>query len=247
MKGDQFGSDWWEALSESGVPHVTWFYDELRRMRYSAEQLSVVGPIATYSACDVRTLAASGITVTHVPLGFDALADVVDRSHEGISFVGARYPGREATLRRLVAAGVTVKAFGRGWSRRPLDIIRSGQFRHPGVASGPQLDRSESYGLMKASAATLNLHGDQDGFTMRTFEAPGVGAVHICDRQDVAMHYEIGAETLVFSTEEELAEICHRVLADPVWAGSIRERGRKRTLAEHTLVHRMRTLETLWA
>ena len=28
---------------------------------------------------------------------------------------------------------------------------------------------------MAASAATLNLHGDQDGFTMRTFEAAASG------------------------------------------------------------------------
>ncbi len=44
-----------------------------------------------------------------------------------------------------------------------------------------------------------------------------------------------------------LAEHAERVIREPVWARGIAEAGRRRALAEHTLVHRMREVEVLWA
>lgn len=100
---------------------------------------------------------------------------------------------------------------------------------------------------MAGSEATLNIHGHQDGFTMRTFEACGVGALQLVDRADVDVHFEPGREVLVFTDGDELAEHAERVIREPVWARSIAEAGRRRALAEHTLVHRMREVEALWA
>ena len=58
------------------------------------------------------------------------------------------------------------------------------------------------------------LDGDQDGFTMRTFEACGVGAVQLVDRADVAQHYEPGTEVAVFDGVDEAAELARRAAAD---------------------------------
>ncbi len=99
---------------------------------------------------------------------------------------------------------------------------------------------------MAGARATLNVHGDQDGFTMRTFEACGVGAVQLVDRADVSRHYEPGVELAVFGSPEEAAELAHRAATDRPWADRLRAAGRARTIAEHTFVHRARALEALW-
>lgn len=246
IKGDQLGDEWWQALQSSGARYGTWMYDELRRMRFSDDQLKALGPIASYSPADVLDLRARGFEAIDVPLAYDADLPVVPTSEQSITFVGARYPSRENTLRALQLAGVPVKAYGKQWSRHLWDMVRTRQFSDPGIATGRDLDRSHAYGVMAASPATLNIHGDQDGFTMRTFEAPGVGGLHIVDRTDVDRYYDLGTEVLAYSSEDELVDICHRVLADPAWAQTIREAGRRRTLAEHTFDERVKLLETLW-
>lgn len=247
IRGDLLGGEWWEQLDHLSMPRVTWFYDELRRMRYDEGLLDEIGPLATYSPIDAKDLAERGLDSHHVPLGFDALQPISARDVRGVSFIGARYPGREHVLRSLAAHGVDVVAFGRDWSRHPVDVLRSGQFTHPGVRAERELPRSLAYGAMQGSAATMNLHGDQDGFTMRTFEAAGVGGVQICDRSDVSEHYDVGTELLTFAHLDELVELCRRTTRDVGWADGLRVQGQRRTLAEHTLAHRLRRLEGLWA
>ncbi|HET8931717.1 MAG TPA: glycosyltransferase, partial [Acidimicrobiales bacterium] len=102
-------------------------------------------------------------------------------------------------------------------------------------------------GMMAGATATINVHGDQDGFTMRTFEASGVGALQLIDRPDVGMHYEPGVEILTFDSAAEISELVARAHREPRWATRIRAAARKRTLAEHTFAHRARELEDLWA
>ena len=125
-------------------------------------------------------------------------------------------------------------------------MARTRNFKDSGVPAGRDLDRSTAYGMMQSSPATLNIHGDQDGFTMRTFEASGVNGLQIVDRLDVERYYIPGEEVLVYSSPEELVEISRRVFRDKAWANKIREAGYRRTLAEHTFDKRVKTLEQLW-
>lgn len=247
VRGDALDEDWWDALRRSGARHLTWMYDELRRMRYSPGTLGEIGMIASYSALDVADMAADGLDVHHLPLGYDALEPVADRRLDAVSLIGARYRNREVMLQQVADAGIAVKAFGREWSRHPVDILRTGQRASPGVPVGRQLKRFDAYGIMRGSVATLNMHSDQDGFTMRTFEAPGVGAVELCDRDDVAEFYDLDSEVAVFRGPDELVDQCRRAMVDTAWAERIRAQGRARTLAEHTLAHRLREVARLWA
>ena len=246
VKGDQLGSDWWNEVDRSGAARVTWFYDELRRMRYSAEDLLRIGPIASYSPLDVASLTEMGARAQHVPLAYDSRISRIAQTQQLITFVGARYPSRQDVLQRLYRAGVPVRAYGKTWSRRPLDVLRTRQFSHPGIPAGPDLNRQAAYGIMEGSSATINVPGDQDGFTMRTFEASGVGALQLVDRSDVQRHYAVGSEVLVFDSFDELLHYSRRALRDTAWAANIRAAGRRRTMAEHTFDHRARTLEQLW-
>lgn len=247
VKGDRLGDDWWAAVDRWNGPRVTWLYDEIDRMAYTREQLAAMPVVATYSAADAASLAGTAGTVRHLPLGHDSLLAFHRRPTGAVTFIGARYPQRKTLLAGLVAAGIPVRAYGRDWSRHPADVLASRHWRPPGVPAGRTLARDEAYGVMAGSEATLNIHGHQDGFTMRTFEACGVGALQLVDRADVDVHFEPGREVLVFADGDELAEHAERAIREPVWARGIAEAGRRRALAEHTLVHRMREVEVLWA
>lgn len=246
VKGDLLDGAFWDELSESGLPHVLWLYDEFRRTRHDRERLASVGTVVSYSTGDVAMLAELGIRATHVPGAFDpgCVSRRVDSSD--VIFVGARYPGRERTLVELRRRGVPIRAVGRDWSRRPMDRLRSWSWSRPDVPSQPSVSRSAAAGLAAGAVASLNLHENQDGFTMRTFEIAGAGGVQIIDRNDVGDLYEPGKEILVATDVDEMVEVVDRIRRDPAWASRVATAGRDRTFAEHTFAHRAAVLESLW-
>jgi spore maturation protein CgeB len=248
VKGDTLGDSFWEQLSDAGLPRVTWLYDEVRRTRFTPELLARVGPLATYSALDHASFAGHGWDSRYLPLAFDhrLVAHPPASRTSDVTLVGARYPSRERAMRALVAAGVPVRAYGRDWSGHPVDRLRTWSVRRPGVPASRDLDRAAAYRVLAESAATLNLHGDQDGFTMRTFEAAGVGGLQLIDRTDVTGLYDDGVELVGFTSPDELVDLCRRARVDAEWAQGIRAAARARTLAEHTFDQRVAVLEDAW-
>jgi spore maturation protein CgeB len=217
-------------------------------MRHQGETLARATAVTSYSPLDVKRLREDGIDAHHLPNAFDrdrATVRPMTRRDE-ISFVGARYPDREQALVGLHQAGVPVRAYGRDWSRHPFDRLRTWGWRRPDVPAERGVDRDTAYAVMAASAATVNMHTDQDGFAMRTFEACGAGAVQLIDRPDLAGLYDDGVEVAAWETFDELLELCQRARVDLAWADGLREAGRKRTLAEHTFDHRVAVVEQLW-
>ncbi|PKW27082.1 CgeB family protein [Phycicoccus duodecadis] len=247
VKGDAFDDGFWDLMQTRRQRRALWLYDELRRTGHTDGSLAAAGPIASYSPLDVATLAARGLRAEHVPLAYDPGEPVtpLPRSPD-VVFVGARYPSRKTLLDHLAAAGVPVRAYGRDWSGHPVDRLRTWRVRTPALPAGRDLGRPDTYGVMAAATAALNIHADQDGFTMRTFEACGVGALQLVDRADVGRHYEPGVEVAVFADADEAVALAHRAAADPAWAEGLRRAGRARTLAEHTFAHRAAALEALW-
>lgn len=252
IKGDVLGEAFWDAIEVCGARTVTWFYDELRRMTMrtaSPEHLARRRAIATYSAQDAQALAlqfGTDVPVVHLPLAFDDSLRFSPRSSPEVSFIGARYGDRERLLSCLVQAGVPSRAYGRDWSRHPVDLVRTWSLRRPSVPASRDLDRADAYAVMAGSSATINVHGDQDGFTMRTFEACGVGGLQLIDRDDVSELYEPSRELMVFNSPEELVELARRAMRDEGWSAAIRHAGRQRTLSEHTFAARVPVLESIW-
>lgn len=248
IRGDDLTSGFWQAVDESGARRALWLYDEVRRMKYRASDLLRLSPIATYSRHDEEWLRGLGVATIHVANAYDPARPLPPRRpRPEISFVGARLPKRETLLLGLADAGVPVRAYGRDWSSHPLDRLRTWRWTTPHIPNARDLPLEEAWGVMRDSLATVNIHGDQDGFTMRTFEAPGVGAVQLIDRPDVEEYFEPDREVLVFTDLDSLVDQSRRAVSDPRAMTSIRERGAKRALAEHTFVHRARSLEALWA
>ncbi len=250
IRGDVFDEDFWTVAAGDGRRAAIWLYDEVRRTpRFDREMVSRYAAFATYSPLDAQALTAAGIPTTYVPTGFDDRRPVRPPSAplDLVNFIGAPLPGRIAALRQLLDADVPVRAWGRGWSDHPVDRARTWRARGRGIPNARDVPGDEALAIMRDSAATLNVHGDQDGLTMRTFESCGVGGVQLIDRPDIGEFYEPEREVLVFESPEELVEQARRALQRPQDFTELRERARQRTLAEHTFVHRAKELEKLWA
>lgn len=249
IRGDVLTEEFWALAAENGRRVGVWMYDEIRRTSFDADLVGRYAQLATYSAHDAATLKAEGHRIAHVPLGFDASSAIDDTAAGAglVSFVGAPFAKREAALATLVSAGVPVQAWGRGWSDHVLDRTRTWRVRSLGIPAKRDVAGPSAHAIMRNSSATLNIHGDQDGFTMRTFEAAGVGAVQIVDRADVEDFYVPCEEVLVYDDHEELVDLCRHAVARPQDLTMLRENARRRTLAEHTLTHRASALLESWS
>ncbi len=247
IKADRIGSAFWDDVDDLGIVRILWLYDELRRTAEVPEDLRRFPKVVSYSPGDVRDLVAIGVDAEYLPTGFDADVRAHPARTGAVVFVGARYPNREAQLVALHRAGVAVRAYGRDWSHHPVDRLRTWSWHRPEVPNERDVPLQRAYDLVAGSVAAVNIHADQDGFTLRTFEAPGVGALQLIDRPDVDTLYEPGVEVMTYTSVDELVDLCQRSHRDPIWRAAIGRAGQKRTLAEHTFDHRVERLAALWA
>jgi spore maturation protein CgeB len=247
VKGDELGRAYWEGVDDSGAQQLLWLYDELARMDLDDSVLASRPSVVSYSPHDVDVLRARGLRVGHVLDAFDHTIPFVPIPSEDVVFVGARYPDRTRILTGIHQRGIPVRAYGRDWSHHPLDRLRTWDLGRPDLPAERDVDRSTAYGITAGAVAAINSHTDQDGFTMRTYELPGTGSLQLIDRPDVDQLYDPGSEVLVFADLDELTDLCNRARADRGWARGIADRGRARTLAEHTFDHRVPVLEDAWS
>lgn len=248
IRGDDFTEDFWNVVLNGPARHGLWIYDEMRRMRFAPGQVEQLGPLATYSKHDQAQLASNGVEAIHVLNAYDPNRSLrAARLQNEFTFVGARFEKRERLLSNMVQHSLPVRAYGRDWSSHPIDRLRTWRWKTPSLPNHRDIPLSEAWAVMRDSLGTINIHGDQDGFTMRTFEACGVGGVQLIDRPDVTELFEPDKEVLVFSTPDELVDKAQRVLADPIRMAKLREAAAKRAAAEHTFKHRAQVLEQLWA
>nr|WP_300339532.1 glycosyltransferase [Actinomyces sp.] len=246
IRGDILGEDFWEAVTQVGARPLTLIYDEVARMGTSYEQLMRHGPVASYSAHDTAQLAARGARTAHVRDAYDSHLPFHPVASDEVVFIGALYGLRGTYMESLHRAQIPVRAYGRSWSHHIWDRIRTWDAPRPDLPAHRDVPRDLAYGIQAGALASLNVHDQQDGFTMRTYEIPGVGGLQLIDRDDVEDLYEPGTEVLVFHSSEELVDLVRRAATDTAWARSIRRAGRRRTLAEHTFDHRVLELAALW-
>lgn len=246
VKGDVLGPAYWDELNRRRCRTAIWLYDELRRTSFDLDLVPNVDVIASYSGMDVGKLQKAGRDALYLPLAFDTSTSFTPRVRDEIAFVGARYPSRLQLLEELQAAGVDVRAYGRDWSRHPVDRLRTWELTRSAVPSDRDLSRSDAYGVFAGAAGCINTHANQDGFTMRTFEIPGAGGMQLIDREDVGEFYDPGSEVVVFTSPDELAEVSRRAQRDTGWRRGIADKAQRRTLAHHTFDHRLARLLAFW-
>lgn len=247
IKGDSLDDRVWDELRTRRIPTVLWLYDDLHRQDHSLDFLREVGTVLSYSEHETGLLTAAGVDAHFVPNAFDPhLAAPPTARRDHVVFVGAHYPNRERLLLDVQRAGVPVRTWGRGWSHHPVDRLRTWRWARPDLPAERDIPLTEAYRVQAEGLLAVNVHGAQTGLSMRTFEVPGTGGLQAVDRPDVSRFYDVGTETLLYRDAQELAALAQRARTDTAWAEGIRERGRRRSLAEHTFDHRVAQIEEYW-
>lgn len=245
IKGDGLDDRFWEALGTT--PRVLWLYDDLHRHDYTFDFLRAIGPIVDYARSEAEILRQQGVDAHFVPNAFDPHRVQPPTARTGeIVFIGSGYPNRYEILGELGRRGLPVRAWGRDFSRHPIDRARTFSWSRPAIAASRDVPLERAYEIHAEGAAAVAIHGLQAGHAMRTFEIPGMGGVQLVDRDDVDQFYDVGTEVAVWHDVDELTDLARRALADPAWGDAMREAGRRRTLAEHTFDHRIAEVDGLW-
>lgn len=128
--------------------------------------------------------------------------------------------------------------------RSELDI--AGEIRR---AARPAVFGMEMYRTLAGSKLTLNTHIDiarDNASNMRLFEATGVGACLLTERQsDLAEIFEPDAEVACYASPREAAEKAAWLLSHDKEREAIARAGQRRTMKEHRWAHRAAWLDTL--
>jgi len=151
-----------------------------------------------------------------------------------LAFVANPTPHRRALVE---AVSEPLALYGPGWSsqRHPVEARRVGP---------------DEIGAIYAShLGVLNIrHEDNvvNGLNQRHFDPYRHATPVVTDAQtDLPLCLEPGREVLVYHDAAELAELYHRMRAEPAWAGAIGLAGHRRVLAEHLYAHRLEALSRL--
>jgi hypothetical protein len=158
--------------------------------------------------------------------------------------VGVAMRGAEAALRRKKygpeAASPAPQKIQEYWYHREKPIREL----YPNRIS-PSLFGVEYFARLAASKVTWNRHLEMDGAgaNMRLFEACGAGACQLVDlRDEVAEAYEPDKEIAVYRSVEECIEKARWLLDHPAERQAIAAAGQARTLRDHSVAKRARTI-----
>jgi spore maturation protein CgeB len=149
-----------------------------------------------------------------------------------VAFIGTWMPERGPFLARLVELGVPLTIYGDRWNKAPEWSLLAAHWRGPGLWNDN--DYARAVQCAKVCLGLLS-KANRDQVTQRSFEIPLLGGVLCAER--TAEHlglYEENTDAVFWSTAEECAEQCHRLLADEEWRRQVAQSGRARCLANRT-------------
>ncbi len=160
-----------------------------------------------------------------------------DQFRANIVFVGGATPYREAMLAGLVEFGLAV--WGPGWRRTTLrDYCR-----------GETLTMEEYVKAYAGATVAVNIHrggatASRDvGCNQRLFEIAAIGVPQVAgERGDLPRHFAPFAEVLVYQDAAGLRTLVKDAIHAPAAAEQLAAAARRRALAEHTHMHRMRVV-----
>ena len=145
-----------------------------------------------------------------------------------VTFVGHyEADGRLECLVRMVEAGLKVRLFGTGWTKRVL----GGAFRHFGdVVPVRGVDYTKALRGAKVCLAFLSKL-NRDAYTRRTFEIPATASVMLSEYSpELDTLFEEDKEVLLFRSPSEGVEKARSIVGDPLHRSRIGEAARRRCL-----------------
>lgn len=181
-------------------------------------------------AKDVMLVDRSADEVAHAPRVLTE-EDLRNWSSE-VAFVGTWMPERGPFLARLVQLGVPLAIYGDRWERAPEWPQLMPFWRGAGL----YIDEEYSKAIQCAKVCIgLLSKGNRDTCTQRSFEVPYLESALCAERTDEHQSlYLEGVEAVFWSSAEECADKCHKLLADSTWRSELASRGRARCLRNGT-------------
>ena len=232
MYKDEFQPDTISTLTrEMKGRTIAWFSDDQWRLEsYSLHWAPLFGLAVTTSRQAIQRYHEVGVARVHLsqwgcnhylyrPTG--PAPDAFIR----VSFVGLPHGDRPAVIKRLRRSGIPVETWGLGWPNGRLGF-------------------SEMLRVFTHSPINLNLSNTSTRSLPqvkgRDFEVPGCGGFLITqDSEELRACYEPGREIEVYSDLDDLIDKVNYYLTHPAERQGIAHAGYKRTLAEHTMAHRL--------
>lgn len=242
-----------EHLRRKKFVCAMWFVENYRHLTYW-QQLATSYDywfVIQRESCRDALRQAGARDVVYVPMAADPLvhrpielsAEEREEFGSDLSFVGAGYANRRTVLPKLIAPGWTFKLWGNEWDG--ADALRGVLQR-----GGARIDTATCMKVFNASRINLNLHSwtgssldpQADFVNPRTFELAACGAFQLVDYRMLLPELFSGDEVVSFKAAEELPSLIRRWLGDADGREAAALEARRRVLAEHTYVHRMREI-----
>jgi spore maturation protein CgeB len=149
-----------------------------------------------------------------------------------VLFIGTWMPERGPLLARLATLGVPLTIYGDRWSRAKEWRLLQKYWRGPGIYNDEEYAKA-----IQCSKVCLGLlsKGNRDLSTQRSFEIPYLEGV-LCAERTVEHEalYREDEEAVFWSTPEECAQKCARLLDDPEWRLRIGKQARLRCVQNET-------------
>jgi spore maturation protein CgeB len=242
-----------EHLRRKKFLTAMWFVENYRHLTYwqqlaagydfwfVIQQAPCITALKQAGAKDVRYLPMAADPSVHRPMELTQ----ADRGEYGsdVSFVGAGYANRREIFPRLLGHDWTFKLWGNEWDGATslTSVLQR---------NGARIDTDTCQKVFNASAVNLNLHSwagagfdpDGDFVNPRTFELAACGAFQLTDHRSLMPDLFTTSEIVTLSSSDGLPGEITRWLREPEQRVAMAAQARRRVLAEHTYVHRMRDL-----
>ncbi len=149
-----------------------------------------------------------------------------------VIFIGTWMPERGPFLSELVRRGVPLSIYGARWERAPEWPVLRANWRGPGLYVDEQY--SKAIQCAKVCIGLLSV-GNRDACTQRSFEVPYLASVLCAERTGEHLRlYREDVEAVFWSSAEECAQKCSKLLADGQWRKQLAAAGQARCLQNGT-------------
>ena len=146
-----------------------------------------------------------------------------------VAFIGfsIKGEGRDLFVRQLAQMGLNVAVWGDNWSKSKIWADIRPYWR------GPSLSGLDYVNAIRGAKVCLGLlsKGNRDEHTTRTLEIPYAGGLLCAQRTpEHRSLFEEGKEAVFWSSAEECAAICKKLMADPALREQIRKAGQRKVI-----------------
>ena len=237
------------AIGELGVARALWFVEDFRVFDYWQRvapyydhvfviQQQAVAAMQRAGCPQATYLPSACAPAVHRPLRLSAQEQALYGAD--VSFVGAGYPNRRASLPAF--GDLDLRVWGSDWEGASgLERVLQ--------RAGARIGEEECVRIFRATKVNLNLHSSSwcrgvdprgDFLNPRTFELAACGSFQIVDeRSHLTEHFVAGSEVCAVPDIASMKEATLHYLAHPEERAEIAAAGRRRALREHSYEQRM--------